>query len=298
MPVASSPANAISSPGADSIPLVLASPIKPVAPEDPLDFIFNRAPDPDVQQAWEEQITAHRLDLEEQLEEGLRSIRKTEEILVQQKQNVQSIIQQLDELNASLGLVKAPGPSVFDDDGPWPTRISDEQSGSPSAQTLVDSVLEVVVPSPVKEESPDKLPPPIIDFGLDVAEDVTMTEVTADKLDQNIDQTFVEIRKRKRLSKHGALKRVRGQDNMRHGGVTSPHSSGFCRSKYNISRGPHGCGQIPYGQEIDEGAKVPATSRPISWPRTSSRLFRYSAGVSVKKLTDVFENLGLKQRQP
>ncbi|KAL8898447.1 MAG: hypothetical protein Q9207_006695 [Kuettlingeria erythrocarpa] len=298
MPVARSSANAISSPGAVSIPSVLASPIKPVAPEDAHDFIFNCPPDPDVQQAWEEQITAHRLDLQKQLEEGSRSIRKTEEILVEEKQNVRNIIQQLDELDASLGLVKAPGPSIFDDNWATPTRILKEQSGSPGALTLVDSVLEVSIPSPLKEESPDKLPSPIIDFGLDDVEDVPMTEVTADKLDQNIDQTFVEIRKRKRFSKHGALKRVRGQDNMRHGGVTSPHSSGVSRSRYNMSQGPHGCGQNPDGQEIDEDAKHPATSRPTSWPRTSSRLFRYSAGVSVKKLTDVFENLGLKQRQP
>lgn len=297
MPVARSSANAISSPGAVSIPSVLASPIKP-SPEDGHNFNFDCAPDPDVQRALEEQVMAHRRDLQKQLEEGSRSIRKTEEILVGEKQKVSNIILQLDELDASLGLVKAPGPSIFDDNWASPTRIFEEQSGSPGALTLVDSVLEVPATSPVKDESPDKLPPPIIDFGLDDVEDVPMTEVTADKLDQNIDQTFVEIRKRKRSSKHGALKRVRGEENMRHGGVTSPHSSGVCRSKYNMSQVPHGCDQNTYGQEVDGDANLPATSRPISWPRTSCRLFRHSAGVSVKKLTDVFENLRLKQRQP
>ncbi|KAL9629712.1 MAG: hypothetical protein Q9204_005120 [Flavoplaca sp. TL-2023a] len=45
-----------------------------------------------------------------------------------------------------------------------------------------------------------------------------------------------------------------------------------------------------------DGDEAPTTSRPTPWPR--SRLFRRSAGVSVRKITEVFEKLRLQRDKP
>ncbi|KAL8751956.1 MAG: hypothetical protein Q9184_005888 [Pyrenodesmia sp. 2 TL-2023] len=297
MPIARTTGNAISAPGAVSIPSALASSMQPVAPEDAHDFIFNCAPDPDVARAWEEQATAQYIDLQRQLEAESRSIREIDETLQEKKQNVSNLLPQIHELGVSLGLVKAPGPSVFDDNWPSPTLTSEEQSDSPGALTLVDSVLEVALPSPIKEESPDRFPAPIMEFGSNDAEDVLMKTLTTDQLDQSIDQTFVDIRKRKRFSKHSASKKVCIEEDIRPSGMTCPPSAGVRPQKYGKPQIIRTIDKTTGGVEVNDEAIFPVTSRPISWPRTGSRLFRYSAGISVKKLTDVFENLGLKQRQ-
>ncbi|KAI4255178.1 MAG: hypothetical protein L6R42_006863, partial [Xanthoria sp. 1 TBL-2021] len=43
---------------------------------------------------------------------------------------------------------------------------------------------------------------------------------------------------------------------------------------------------------LADADKPSTTTRPTSWPR--SRLFRRSAGLSVKKITEVFEKLRLQ----
>ncbi|KAL8923381.1 MAG: hypothetical protein Q9208_004651 [Pyrenodesmia sp. 3 TL-2023] len=270
----------------------------PPSPEDAHDFIFNRVPNFDVARAWEEQATAQCLDLQRRVEEEQGSIRKIEGTLQEKHQNVRNLLQEVHEIKISLGLMKPPGPNIFDDHWPSPIPVSEEQSDSPGAMTLVGSGLEVPVSSPIKEKSPDRFPAPIIDFGSNDAEDVLLKELTTDIMDQSIDQTFVDIRKRKRFSKHIASKKVRIEENGRPDGMTCAPSAGVRTQKYDKPQIIHTSDKTTHENVVNDDANFPVTSRPISWPRTSSRLFRYSAGVSVKKLTDVFENLGLKQRQP
>ncbi|KAL8950551.1 MAG: hypothetical protein Q9222_003421 [Ikaeria aurantiellina] len=89
----------------------------------------------------------------------------------------------------------------------------------------------------------------------------------------------VDDRKRKRFSKFMSAKKAR----MSRTDLSTSHHPKERRSQQELLQDKN------TGAPLDDDTKPPATSRPISWPR--SRLFRRSAGVSVKKLTEVFEKL-------
>ncbi|KAL8699555.1 MAG: hypothetical protein Q9201_005938 [Fulgogasparrea decipioides] len=114
-------------------------------------------------------------------------------------------------------------------------------------------------------------------------------------VDQVSERRSLEVKKRKRFSTHVIAKKARTGDNA--GGNDACHDHAPHENQATIyptreqesNTNPAAVRQV----QVDDGNTPTKTTRPTSWPR--SRLFRRSAGVSVKKLTEVFEKLRLPQ---
>ncbi|KAI4112303.1 MAG: hypothetical protein LQ345_006530 [Seirophora villosa] len=238
-----------------------------------------------------EQTTSH---LKEQLRQTMSHLKGRIREKEQAASNLKEDIQYGEMM---LGVVtKALDHGTLDD--PLLPTSSDaaDQSESPGAMTLVDSGLEAAIPSAIKEEATDEFPMPNLASHLMDEVDTPMHDSLANYPGGEIDQTLVEIKKRKRFSSHLTSKKVRVHNQAQ----LSPEISTLpsCKTDYtddkpcdsgidgrNVSQPP-----------VNDGSEPRSTSRPTSWPR--ARLFRRSAGVSVKKLTDAFEKLRMKQAQP
>lgn len=254
---------------------------EPLTPEYMQGFICNSAPDPSVEHTLREQTEAKLTDLRSQLKET--------------EQNACDIKEQIQFLETILGPGKALIHDICGTYAPPASCDVADQFDSPGAITLVDSGLEESIPSPFKKEVLDIFPTPILDFQSRDAEDILLQDITTEQLDRGIHQTFAEIKKRKRSSRHVTSKKVCIEDKVQSEAMASLHSSGGHQIKHIKPRDVQFHGKSINRDQTDDGSQPPVTGRPTSWPRT--RLFRRSAGVSVKKLTDAFEILGLKQRQ-
>lgn len=238
-----------------------------------------------------EQTTSH---LKEQLRQTMSHLKGRIREKEQAASNLKEDIQYGEMM---LGVVtKALDHGTLDD--PLLPTSSDaaDQSESPGAMTLVDSGLEAAIPSAIKEEATDEFPMPNLASHLMDEVDTPMHDSLANYRGGEIDQTVVEIKKRKRFSSDLTSKKVRVHNQAQ----LSPEISTLpsCKTDYtddkpcDSSFDGRNVSQTP----VDDDSEPRSTSRPTSWPR--ARLFRRSAGVSVKKLTDAFEKLRMKQAQP
>ena len=263
---------------------VADNPIVPRASEDPEPFSFGNCPDPNEEEACKVETGTSLLHLKALLKEKKYEVRKLEEEIY-----MREIV---------LGTADVPGHNLFDEVLPI-SYASGEDSGSPGAATLVEADPDLETQLPVSE---GYMKPSLSD-SLDTSKPkpdndddnyVFMDVPIAYQPDEKDPPTFPDLKKRKRFSKTSASKKVRIE-------VKSPRSN---KSLLNLHFPTANTGSyndridgIPDSAgQIDDGTKPSPTTRPISWPR--SRLFRRSAGVSVRKLTEVFEKICLPQDKP
>lgn len=289
----------ISPPKPEKPSVGLISPLRPAnhvptppGPEDIQSFVWHSAPDPDVDRGFMQLTKELILDLRLQRDKDLR-------IMKEKEQHVRDLDEKIAYAKVILGSGKASSQNTFDDHSPPIFDNTADQFGSPGAMTLVDFGPEeaigheVVTALPIEAEVLDVPSTPDADSELEDAEDVPMHELITDPLHYDIDQVFIEIRKRKRSSKHASSKKVRIHNKAQVGSTISPPPSRVRQQNADAPCDFHSNGGNTEQDEVDDGSKPPVTTRPTSWPR--SRLFRRSAGVSVKKLTDAFEKLRWKQ---
>ncbi|KAL8955136.1 MAG: hypothetical protein Q9193_006891 [Seirophora villosa] len=268
-----------------------ASPL--VSPENLQDFDLDGVTNPVTWHALIEQTKREVEDRRSQLHETEqttshlnRQIREKEQTASKLKRDIHFDETFLDAVTT------APDHSTLDQF--WRPTPSDTAE-NPGAMMLVDSGLEAAIPSAVKEEATDEFPMPNLASHLMDEVDSPMHDSLANYPGGEIDQTLVEIKKRKRFSGHLISKKVRVHNQAQLSPDMStlplckidhtdhkPCDSGF--DGRNVSQPP-----------VDDGSEPRTTSRPTSWP--CARLFRRSAGVSVKKLTDAFEKLRTNQAQ-
>ncbi|KAL8698536.1 MAG: hypothetical protein Q9224_001806 [Gallowayella concinna] len=255
------------------------SPEASVQPADPgsSKVLFDdHLPDLGGENTLRQQTQADILNLQKSLEEQLALLEK-------QEQKVRQLQEEIYMKQLSLGPAQAPAHmevrNVFDE---MLTNHNENvaDSESPGAVTLVEPISDSIF-EPTKEDVFDPLDALFNDDsqGLD---DILM----ADPVDS---PTVTGIKKRKRFSIFAAAKKARTNNHAHHHEITpSPHQMAIGRPVVGIGD------MIRYTLHLDDDGNNNnnnplATTRPTSWPRT--RLFRRSAGVSVKKLTDVFEKL-------
>lgn len=168
-----------------------------------------------------------------------------------------------------------------------PDRIHQpDASESPDAMTLVESGLDRPPPSQMLATPPKQLSPDLP--GALTANDYKNTNgvslgdarlVQADTVDR---ASVTGFKKRRRFSMLPASKKIRTNNYIQY------HDPSISTIPSTIRRAAvSDATMIP--SQLKDGNNPSPTTRPTSWPR--SRLFRRSAGVSVKKLTDVFDKL-------
>ncbi|KAL9044673.1 MAG: hypothetical protein Q9214_002206 [Letrouitia sp. 1 TL-2023] len=213
--------------------------------------------------------------------------------IAQEKEAHQGRIRELEEqvskAQLCLGDTTPPAPpkhilqeNIFDSDEP--------NSNSPGAITLVepceDSGQELVVKSMLPGAGSSLTGHHSVDEKHSL-KDVEMTLedhiMPAHSFEAAYSKPRENLRKRKSCSKSGAFKKTRMD-------TTSAQTKPQCQAetfKQNILESAND-GKFSLQAEVDTEPGF-LTLRPNSWPR--SRRFRKSAGVSVKKLTDMFERL-------
>lgn len=223
-------------------------------------------------------------------------------LIEESEQRVRTLQEHVFLLQLTLGPAQAPAHmkahNIFDSQVP-PDSNTEVAFGSPGAITLVDPGLNSLPQSPKPEpllEVPfinsSRAP---VSYNHKDADDMFMSDSIPGEMHQGRDQTVTAVRKRKRFSESVVSKKARTGDKAQSnklGDECTPHthesiSSRTRRQESRFDRTVIG-GQV----QDDDGNGPTPTSRPTSWPRT--RLFRRSAGLSVKKLTDVFERLKMQ----
>ena len=180
------------------------------------------------------------------------------------------------------------------DEMPTNSVGENQNSGSPGDMTLVefepDSNLEFQPPAtPPKPRCSGSSDGPTC-YGHSYQEDIMMEDRMPEHAIRSDAPIYAGDKKRKRFSFLSAAKKARTTEHASyHDMQTNPNPrNDASRSTKNI-----GNASSSYVHDTD---KPTNTTRPISWPR--SRLFRRSAGVSVKKITEVFEGLRLQHDKP
>ncbi|KAL8993344.1 MAG: hypothetical protein Q9169_006413 [Polycauliona sp. 2 TL-2023] len=273
-------------------------------PTDPglFDFSFNDgSPDASHELKVQEttaQIQATILELQADLLK-LRNVRdQKEQELQHEEQRVRDMEEQIYNQQSLLGPAQPPAhmdvENIFDE-MPVCAVAEAQDSGSPGDVTLVEPDLNLS-PYQFLAESSSKRP---ISGSSDLApdherpypDDFPMEDFIPDQIASSDAPTSIADKKRKRFSFLPAAKKARTSEQ------TLPYdplieSSPFM-NRAQASRPIESTEiQTTSSTHLTNADKSTKTTRPISWPR--NRLFRRSAGVSVRKITEVFEKLRLQ----
>ncbi|KAI4176165.1 MAG: hypothetical protein LQ343_001209 [Gyalolechia ehrenbergii] len=256
------------------------SSMAPCTPVDMKAFI-DSFPDPIQEQEWRRQTEADILDLQNQLKERKKSILDLEEKIYDRQ--------------VLLGITAAKRSNLFDEILPT-TQAVEERIDSPGAMTLVEAEPDAVYESSLSGQPSKPMPDSLqASLGKDESdiEDIMMGDWVTLPPSQSPHQQSDEVLKRKRFSRHSTSKKVRmdseapGNTDSSTVHTTTGHSTRLRFRHDNVATGHIW---------LDDDTKPPTTARPISWPR--NHLFRRSAGISVRKLTEVFEKICLQQEKP
>ncbi|KAL8708841.1 MAG: hypothetical protein Q9220_006297 [cf. Caloplaca sp. 1 TL-2023] len=157
-------------------------------------------------------------------------------------------------------------------------RLDSGAACSPDATTLVENPNEALHEAHTRDI---EMPADLDDRSSNVESrrDLSMEDPVNEHDELGKANVAGDDRKRKRWSKFMSAKKARTSRSE----LSNSHHPKDRESQHELTKG------INPGLSLDDDTKPPHTLRPISWPR--SRLFRRSAGVSVKKLTEVFEKL-------
>ncbi len=166
-------------------------------------------------------------------------------------------------------------------------------SSSPGDMTIVglesDSNLESQ--SPAMTSSTHHVPGTPeegLDYDLYHSVDLLMEDLVPQQDTQGNTPTYPSNKKRKRLSFLSTAEPA-----VYHEKQTNANPSIV---RFDTNRATESVRRQTSSKHFAESDDAPTTSRPTSWPR--SRLFRRSAGVSVRKITEVFEKLRLQRDKP
>ncbi|KAL8669670.1 MAG: hypothetical protein Q9168_005754 [Polycauliona sp. 1 TL-2023] len=254
-------------------------------------------PDPFNEQTMK--IQANILEMQADLLLQQKLLNEKQQDALQQEQKVQYMQEQIYKQQILLGPAQPPAhlgnQNIFDE---MPVYIvgENQNTGSPGDMTLVEHDLD----SNPESSSPVAESKQPVSGSSDMAlfdeypylNDFSMEDSTPHHSISNEPSTRTADKKRKRLSFVPAAKKVRTSEHaLPHGLQTD--SSNPSVSRLDVSRPIKSIGYPTASRTPPMDDDKPSkTTRPISWPRC--RLFRRSAGVSVKKITDVFEKMRLQ----
>lgn len=209
------------------------------------------------------------------------------------KQQIRDLEEDIDTLQTILGITGPRKHTIFDE--VLPTADAADDNVSPGAVTLVEAEPEVVYESAMPEKRSETTLvndlQPSQDKDTSDMQDIMMNESVMAPPDGRHHRRD-KCRKRKHHSTYTTSKKARMLKDAQ-GCRDVPTNEAHTTTRHHIKPELHqyDIKSKPIGS--DDDTKPPKTSRPISWPRL--RLFRRSAGVSVRTLTDVFEKISLKQ---
>ncbi|KAL8834896.1 MAG: hypothetical protein Q9170_003538 [Blastenia crenularia] len=275
-PEASSSSQATQNNAWEYSPFDARSSAAPLFSEDLRAFIES-TPDPAFAQECKQEAEKHLSYQQNQLKEMKRRVRELEEEI-----HVKQVI---------LGIADPPKHTLFDEVLPMSYPVRDGVA-SAGATTLVDAGGDAIY-QPSASRHATELPVPESSW-LGIGEDCDLPDddVYMDgstTLHQGPGQEPHGMRKRKNSTVHTNPKRIRGDSRSRKNDEVSPTQDHDSQPTFQSSHA-----DLPMKPSaIDDGLHPPRTSRPSSWPRR--QLFRRSAGISVKKLTEVFKKISLQQ---
>lgn len=129
--------------------------------------------------------------------------------------------------------------------------------------------------------------------------DLMMEDLLPEQDTQGNTPTYTSNKKRKRLSFLPTAEPAVYHENNGHNSrfnASSQTNANPSIVRFDTHRTTEAVCRRTSSKHFADGDDGPTTNRPTSWPR--SRLFRRSAGVSVRKLTEVFEKLRLQREKP
>ena len=247
---------------------------------------------------WTALVQQHEPDIQASVHDLNAQIEKASALVEAAEQRVRTLLEQRFLLECSIGPAEPPAhmaKNIFDDLIPL-KRESEPDCGSPDAMTLVDLARDGGPASPTQESLLEQSTVaecmPYADLNYADQDSTSETVWYSNLSPDETTITFSEPRKRKRFSKHSATKKARTDqlqgDGEQLGVSPSPTEK---RTSHRRRKEALDCKPTMLAQtrEDDSGKEPVPSSRPTSWPRT--RLFRRSAGLSVRKLTEVFEKM-------
>ncbi|KAL8752896.1 MAG: hypothetical protein Q9199_005428 [Rusavskia elegans] len=286
----------VSTVDADRAPARTNPPVKsPVTSNRPADLesfisgFHEDSPDPIAERTVRLETKARILQQQAYLEQEKR-------LLEEQQQKVRKIEEEIYYTQILLGPAQPPAhldvKNFFDEMSTY--HVGDNQnSGSPGDMTLVEPEPEPKLEHQLPTTSSSKRPiPGSVDLvsgnECSHSEDILMEESMHDQDIRSDAPTYTADKKRKRFSFLPAAKKARTSE---HALCLDMHTDSRTSTNQFGASGPTESigNQATYLADAD---KPSTTTRPTSWPRC--RLFRRSAGVSVKKITEVFEKLRLQ----
>ncbi|KAL8910642.1 MAG: hypothetical protein Q9171_004097 [Xanthocarpia ochracea] len=264
---------------------------------DPEPFDFFSADgilDPVNESPQERDTQARLLDLNASLE-------RERNLLGEQEQKVRSLEEEIFLVQISLGQAEPPAhmgsKNIFDEMQCDQVEKQDE-SGSPGAMTLVepesDPILEPqVLAAASKQPMSNMLDMPLVHDYPD-SEKTRMEDTMSERGIKTDGSSVTGDKKRKRFSFFSATKKARisnhaPYENMPDGLDPSTNRVDARRPLDPSDSQKH---SVVHFADAD---KPTISTRPTSWPR--SRLFRRSAGIPVKKITEAFEKMRLQHEK-
>lgn len=237
-----------------------------------------------------------RLETEARILQRQAYLEQEKRLLEEQQQKVQQIEEDIYLDQILLGPAQPPAHldvKNFFDDMPTCQVGENQNSGSPGDMTLVEPEPESNREHQLPATSPSKRPiAGLFDMAPGNAysppEDTVMNDLKPELDIRSDAPTYTGDKKRKRISFLPGAKKARTSEHALYHDMHADSRASM--NQFDTSRPTENIGnQTTYFADAD---KPSTTTRPTSWPR--SRLFRRSAGVSVKKITDVFERLRLQ----
>ncbi|KAL8789427.1 MAG: hypothetical protein Q9213_001184 [Squamulea squamosa] len=270
-----------------------------VQPTDEAQFDFNfdnSALDPVHERNLVEQTHSRILGLQKCLEQA-------QALLKEQQQKVHDLQEDIHFNQLLLGSVPVPVGTeirtVFDLETSSLSHIDDDTNAdSPGAMTLVESVPDPTFTSqtshlPLKQPVYDESM--ILDFhDYQALDNIQMEDSMLEPGFRSDSQSPTGATKRKPFPLFSTAKKARTGSNRSYHNPQAALYASKSTNLLNTDSSREGIGDKATASVRPEDASIPVpTARPTSWPR--SRIFRRSAGVSVKKITEIFEKLRLPQ---
>ncbi|KAL8659590.1 MAG: hypothetical protein Q9202_007057 [Teloschistes flavicans] len=241
--------------------------------------------DPDQVEGHQETISKVRLEREQCLSR-----------MKEEEQCLKALDEEIFCLEVILNDVEPPAhlniTNIFDDVHSLES-VDEKGSGSPGGKTLVEG--GPATPARAATSNSPTTPRRLLDLKYEKSDDIPMTDLILETNPQEKDLSSTAPQKRKRFSRPCGAKKARFNNFTYNDLSTNPDDLLVPSTQVQKAwseRVDHALNNPPHPDNDNAPSR---TSRPISWPR--NRLFRRSAGVSVKTLTEAFEKMGLRRDQ-
>ncbi|KAL8878724.1 MAG: hypothetical protein Q9192_008382 [Flavoplaca navasiana] len=245
-------------------------------------------------------VGALRQETEARILQRQTCVKQKKQLLQQHVKEQQQAIRQMEvdiyQDQLLLGRAEPPAhfaePNIFDEMSADAVGGS-QDSHSPGDTTLfeAESAWNQECQSPAITSSTHHVPSTPekgLDYDHYLSVDLSMEELVPQQDTQGNTPTYTSNKKRKRLSFLPTAEPA-----VYHEKQTNANPSIV---RFDTGRATEAVRRRTSSKHFADGDDAPTTGRPTSWPR--SRLFRRSAGVSVRKITEVFEKLRLQRDKP